>query len=258
MSAITMVGRVVERQSRVYRRVWRGSVFSAFVAPLMFLAAIGLGLGQLVDRSSGDVDGVSYLVFVTPGLLAASVMQTAAGESLWPIMAGTKWLRTYHGMLATPLGVADIFGGHLTWVAMRIVLSSSVFLAVAALLGGVASPWAPLAIPAAVLTAAAFTAPLSAYAATQDTDLTFGPIMRLVIQPLFLFSGTFFPVEQLPSWLRPLAALSPLWHGVELCRAATTGHGSAVAIVVHVLVLLAVLTAGTAIGVRTFARRLVP
>ncbi|KAA0234287.1 MAG: hypothetical protein JJLCMIEE_02524 [Acidimicrobiales bacterium] len=258
MTALTMVGRVVERQSRVYRRVWRGSVFSAFLAPLMFLAAIGLGLGGLVDKSSGEVDGLSYLVFVTPGLLAASVMQTATGESLWPIMAGTKWLRTFHGMLATPLGVAAIFGGHVTWVAIRIILSSSVFLAVAALLGGVVSAWAPLAIPAAVLTAVAFAAPLSAYAATQDTDLTFGPIMRLVVQPLFLFSGTFFPVEQLPSWLQPLAALSPLWHGVELCRAATTGQGSAPAILVHVLVLLAVIAAGSAVGVRTFKRRLAP
>ena len=93
--------RVVEHQVRIYRRFWRGPVIGYILAPVMFLGAMGLGVGSLVKQDT--VAGVSYLAFVTPGLMAAAAMQAAAGESLWPIMAGTKWIRTFHGMVATPI-----------------------------------------------------------------------------------------------------------------------------------------------------------
>lgn len=248
--------RVVEREARVFRRLWRGSVFSAFVAPVLYLAALGLGLGGLVDEGGGLVGGLAYLVFVTPGLLAATAMQTAAGDSLWPVMAGTKWLRTFHAMVATPLRPSDVYAGFMIWTALRITLSATVFLAVGAALGGVPSGWGVLAVPAAVLCGTAFFAPLAAYSATQHTEVTFPLIMRLGVMPLFLFSGTFFPVAQLPDWAQPVALASPLWHGVELARAATTGrfHGSSVA--GHVLVLVGVLSLGWCAGARTWTRRL--
>lgn len=248
--------RVVEREARVFRHLWRGSLFSSFLSPVMFLGAIGLGLGGLVQERTADLDGLRYLTFVTPGLLAASAMQAAAGDSLWPVMAGAKWIRTYHGMVATPVSAADVYGGHVIWTAVRTALSGAAFLVVAALLGGVPSAWGVLALPAAVLCAAAFAAPLSAFAATQQTDFTFPVIMRLGIVPLFLFSGTFFPIEQLPSWAQPLSMASPLWHGAELCRAATTGSVSWGAAVVHVLVLSACVAAGWVAGTRAFTRRL--
>ena len=248
--------RVVEREARVFRRLWRGSAFSTFLTPVLFLAAIGLGLGGLVDEGTGAVQGLPYLDFVAPGLLVAGAMQGAAADSLWPVMAGTKWLRTFHGMVATPLAPTDVFAGHVVWTAIRTALSATAFLAVAALLGAVPSAWGVLAVPAAVLCASAFAAPLAAFAASQDSDVPFPLVMRLGVMPLFLFSGTFFPVDQLPGWLRGLAVLSPLWHGVELARGATTGRLGAADAAVHVLALCVVVALGSWAGARTWRRRL--
>jgi lipooligosaccharide transport system permease protein len=251
--------RVLEREARVYRRLWRGSVFSNFVAPLLFLAAMGLGLGGLVDSHSKGVDGLSYLAFIAPGLMAASAMQMAAGESMWSVMGGVKWARIFHAMVATPIRPVDVYGGFLGWVACRAAISSSAFAVIAAVFGGVPSAWGVLAVPGAVLTACAFAAPLMAFSATQETDLSFSVIFRLGIGPLFLFSGTFFPVRQLPAWSRPLSEVSPLWHGVELCRSATRGSlGSAgpLGAIWHVACLCACIAAGWQWGARTFARRL--
>ncbi len=254
--ATTPVMRVVEREYLVWRRLWRASVFSAFVTPVLFLAAMGLGLGGLVEKGSGTVDGVTYLEFITPGLMAATAALMAAGESLWPVMGGVKWTRTYHAAVATPISATDVFGGHLVWVSLRVTLSATMFLAVAAVLGGVLSVWGVLAIPAAVLGALALAAPLAAFAVTQESDLPFALIMRIGVFPLFLFSGTFFPVSQLPDWLQPLALLSPLYHAVELCRMATTGSFDAAEAVGNVIALCIFTGAGWLWGVRSFNRKL--
>ncbi|HVM40095.1 MAG TPA: ABC transporter permease [Acidimicrobiia bacterium] len=250
--------RVVEREMRVFRRLWRGTAFSGLVTPLLYLGAMGFGLGGLVDERTGDVDGLSYLVFVTPGLLAASAMQTAANNSLWPVMAGTKWIRSYHAMVASPLSPGDVYGGFVVWNSMRTSLYSGSFLVVAAALGGVTSFWAVVALPFAVLTGAAFAAPLGAFAASRDTDQSFPLIVRLGIMPLFLFSGTFFPLDLLPGWLATLAVISPLWHGAELCRAATTGSLALGPAAVHVAVLAAVIAVAWRFGTRSFTRKLTP
>jgi lipooligosaccharide transport system permease protein len=248
--------RVVEREWLVWRRLWRASVFSAFVTPVLFLAAMGLGLGGLVQKGTGNVEGVSYLEFVAPGLMAASVVLMAAGESLWPVMGGVKWMRTYHAAVATPVTADDVFIGHLLWVAFRTTLAATVFLFVAALLGAIPSAWGVLAIPAAVLGAVAIAAPLAAFAVMQDSDLPFALIMRLGVFPLFLFSATFFPLSQLPQWLQPVAVLSPLWHAVVLCRMATTGTFDGLAVLGHVVALFVFIAIGYWWGTRNFNRRL--
>ena len=248
--------RMVEREALVFRKLWRGSVFSSFLMPVLFLAAMGVGLGTMVDQHSGSVGGVDYVAFVAPGLLAATGTLVAAGESLWPILGGIKWQRTMHAMVATPVGPNDVFLGHVIWAAVRTLITATAFVIVATPLGGVISPWGILAIPAAALTATAFSAPLAAFSATQESDLAFPLIMRLGIIPLFLFSGTFFPISQLPRWIQPLAVCSPLWHGVELCRAATTGHGDLPVLVGHIAVLCAFIAAGAWWGRRTFTKRL--
>jgi lipooligosaccharide transport system permease protein len=238
--------RVVEREYIAWRRLWRGSVFQSIVTPLLFLAAMGLGLGGLVDKHHhGGVSGITYLAFVAPGLLAATAMMQGASDSLWPVMAGVKWERTFQAAVATPLRATDVFSGRLTWICARCAFSSSVFLLVAALLGGVESVWGVLAIPAAVLGASVFAAWLSGFSVLQKSDQPFTLIYRMGIFPLFLFSGTFFPTSQLPDWLQPISWLSPLWHAVELCRAATTGSSSSAGSVIgHIAFLVAALVAG--------------
>ena len=251
------VMRVVEREMRVFARLWRSAVFSTFLAPVLFLAAMGLGLGGLVDEHSGNVAGLSYLDFVAPGLLVASAMQIAANESMWPVLGAVKWVKNFFATVATSITPGELVLGYVIWITLRAVLSSTVFLLVAALMGAVPSAWGVLAIPAAVLGASVFAAWLNGYAVTQESDIPFAVIMRIGLFPLFLFSGTFFPTSRLPDWLEPVSWFSPLWHAVELCRAATTGSApSAGSVLGHVAFLVVCLVAGCWWGVRRFTRAL--
>jgi lipooligosaccharide transport system permease protein len=249
---------VAEREARVWGHLWKTSLLTGVLMPVLFLGAMGVGLGGLVDENRGTVAGVEYLAFVTPGILAATALQAAAGESLWPVMAGIKWVKTFHAAAATSLSPGQVFGGYATWVTVRMLINAGLFVAVAALIGGVTSPWGVLAVPAAALGGLAFAAPLTAYSAGRDSDQSFSIIMRIAVVPMFLFSGTFFPVDQLPDWLEPLARVTPLWHAVELCRGATTGSLSLAGAVGHAAFLLAVVAAGCWWGVATFRAKLAP
>jgi len=245
---------MVEREFIVWRRLWRASVFTYTLAPLLFLAAMGIGLGDLIDKHQGSVQGLTYLEFITPGLMAASATLQAASESLWPVMAGVKWLGVYHAAVSTPIESDEVYFGQLLWTGIRAVMSATVFLIVAAILGGVASPWGILAIPATVLGALAIAAPMSAWAVERESDGAFSVVMRIVVFPLFLFSGTFFPISRLPDWLEPVALLSPLYHAVELCRAATTGSVEWLDAGGNVVVLLLFVAWGLWWGQRSFRR----
>src|SRR2546425_10710538 len=128
--------RVVEHHLTVYRRTWKGSVFMSFISPLLFLAAMGLGLGSLISRGPvRTVDGVAYLVFLAPGLLAASAMQSAYVETTYPIMARIQWERTYEGMLATPIAVLHVLAGVFGWLALRFAIGSGAFFLVLLVFG---------------------------------------------------------------------------------------------------------------------------
>lgn len=201
--------RAAERRALVYARTWRSSVVSSFLNPVLFLAAMGLGLGSLVDqgdRAGTLAGGGGYLAFLAPGLLAANAMQTAAYEATFPIMSGIKWTGTYNAMLATPLGATDVALGELVWVVARLVLTSTIFAGVIVAFGAAGSLGGVMAaVPAAVLTGAAFAAPIAAYTATLTTDAGLSALLRFGVVPMFLFSGTFFPVAQLPAALRPVA-----------------------------------------------------
>jgi lipooligosaccharide transport system permease protein len=159
-------------------------------------------------------------------------------------------------MLATPLGPRDIVFGHQLWMTARVASSSAVYVVVIAAFGGIDSPWGILALPSAVLVGAAFTAPLAAYAATLDNDAAFAPINRFVIVPMFLFSGTFFPVSRLPLPLEWLAHVTPLWHGVDLCREFTLGEIHPLRVLGHVAYLSVFVIVGLIWAQRTYAERL--
>jgi lipooligosaccharide transport system permease protein len=241
----------------VYRRTWRGSVFTSFISPLMFLAAMGVGLGSLIHGGSGQLEGVRYAVYLAPGLLAATVMQTSMGEATWPVMGAIKWDKTYLGMLATPLTVRDVLLGHLLYITMRAAIVSVAFTIVTALFGLVDSaPGALLAIPAGTLTGIAFAAPIAAFSATQARETGFILLYRFGVIPMFLFSGTFFPVGQLPTALQPIAWVTPLWHGVTLCRDLALSRGSAWAMLGHSAYLVVLTIVGVALALRAYRRRL--
>ncbi|MGZ8438292.1 MAG: ABC transporter permease, partial [Candidatus Limnocylindrales bacterium] len=228
----------------------------------------GLGLGSLVDANAAAgtstapanaaaLAGVSYLAFLAPGLLASTAMQTAAGESTFPVMAGLVWVKSFHGMTATPIRPSDVVIGKLTYIGLRLLLVLSVFFVVTVLFGAVSGPEAILAVPAALLTGLAFAAPIAAYSATQKDGNGFNALFRFGVIPLFLFSGTFFPISQLPDLLQVVAMLTPLWHGVDLCRSLALGTAEPLPTVIHVAYLGTMASVGVAAAFVTFRRRLV-
>ncbi|MEU0570455.1 ABC transporter permease [Nonomuraea sp. NPDC005983] len=210
---------VLERHLTLYKRLWRASLFSSFVLPVLFLASIGLGVGGYI----GQVRGVPYVVWIVPGVLASTAFQMAVGECTYSVFGEFRWHRGAHAMYATRVSVWDMIGGWLLYIVFRVEIAVVVFLAVVGVFGALASPWAVLTPLVAALLAVAVAAPVTAFSATIDHDSYFALLFRFVMIPSTLFAGVFFPVEQLPGLVRPLAYVSPLWHGVELCRAATAG-----------------------------------
>ncbi len=223
-NALRSAAAAYEHQLLLYRRTWRASVFSSFAQPALFLLAMGVGLGAYVDRAGGStLGGVSYLQFLAPALLASTVMQGSAFEATFPVLGGFQWNRRYHAMYATPLTPYSIAFGQIAWIATRATMVGAIFVVVIVLFGATRSWQILLAIPVGTLTALAFAGPIAAFMSTQRDTMAFNSIWRFGITPLFLFSGTFFPIEQLPEQIRPIAWLLPLWHGVDLARALSLG-----------------------------------
>jgi lipooligosaccharide transport system permease protein len=249
--------RILERNALVYRHIWRGSLFSSFLQPTLFLLAMGVGLGALVDAGGAVLPGsVPFLHFLAPGLLAAACMQTASFESSFPVISKMTWQRNYEAVTTTPLAVPSLVAGELAWIGVRLTTVAATFMLVLVAFDVPRSPLAILAVPAAVLTGLAFAAPIIAYAATLDTTANFNALFRFGITPLFLFSGVFFPLSRLPEPLQAAAWATPLFHGVELVRGLTLGTLEGSAGLVHVLYLVGMVTVGMLAAVRTFSRRL--
>src|ERR1700682_1151028 len=218
---------------------------------------MGWGLGSLVNRGSGGVAGGPYRDFLAPGVLGAAAMQTAALEMTYPILAQLVWGKTYVALLATPLKARDLVIGEIAWIAARAGLVAVTFYVVMQAVGATRSPLAPLAIGAGVLTGVAFGAPIMAFSATQSRDSGFAALNRFVITPLFLFGGTFFPLERLPPALQVIAWITPLAHGVALSRGLALGTITAGAALLHLLVPVLSIVAGTTAAVILLQRRLV-
>ena len=257
MSSLAYVGRPLEFFLAQYRRVWRGTLVSSVVTPVVYLLALGVGMSAFVGDITFQGQSYPYFEFVAPGLLAATAMQLAAFEASWPVLSAIKWSRQYHAMLATPLRVPDLVVGHQTFIAGRMLSTAVVYLLVIAAFGGVESPLGLLAVPVAVLVGLAYSLPIAAWAARSESDNSFVAIFRFVILPMFLFSGTFFPITQLPTVLQLVAHLTPLWHGVDLARQLMLGDVIATTALLHIVYLLAWVGAGFALALRAYRRRLV-
>ena len=213
---------MLERSFLVYKRIWL-VIFSGFFEPVFYLFSIGVGIGKLV----GDVPGpggqaVEYAAFVAPALLGASAMNGAIYESTFNIFFKLRYGKVYDAILSTPMQPRHIAIGEIAWSLGRGLLYAVAFLVVITAFGYVESAWAVMAIPAAVLIGFAFAA-VGMTATTfmkswQDFDL-----INMVTLPLFLFSGTFYPLDVYPDAFQVLTRFSPLYHGVELIRALTLG-----------------------------------
>lgn len=239
------------------RAWWRSLVARSVLEPVLYLFGLGFGLGTLVDASGNGPGGVPYAAYVAAGVLVASAMQSAFGESAWPVLGAIKWQRQYHAQLATPLRVGDVLAGHVAFMTVRLAVTIVPFWLVMVAFGLVSWPSAPWAIGAALLTGLAFALPIAAYAATADNDTAFALILRFGIIPMFLFSGVFFPVGDLPVWLQPVVWATPLWHGVELSRAASLGTAMPVLVVAgHLAYLVLVGVVGAVAAMHTYRRRL--
>jgi len=252
---MTYALRSFEYWVRSYRRVWRGSVVTSIVGPVLYLSALGVGLGTLVDQENQL--GVPYLDYVAPGILAATAMQIGTFESSYPVMAAIRWTRQFHAMLATPLRVRDIVFGHQLYVAGRLAVVGSLYLAILAGFGAIHSPLAIFGAPVAVLLGLAYAAPVSAFSAWLEREEGFNALFRFGVIPMFLFSGTFFPVTQLPDGIREIAYVTPLWHGVDLMRSLTLGTAKALPSLGHAAYLTLWVAVGLVLAQRTFTRRLV-
>jgi len=262
MTTITRSLRVAEAEAIGYRRTWRGTVISSFVTPLLYLGAMGAGLGALVDSGGSDL-GVPYLPYVATGMIAATAMQSATGDATWPVMAGIRHRKTFFATIATPISPAEVVYGKLLWGALRLAFILLVFGLIGVALNALELGPALLAVPPGVLTGIAFLSCIIAYTVTREDEQALSSLFRFAIIPLFLFSGTFFPISQLPGFLQPLAHATPLFHGVELVRKiALPGAGPEVLtstpIWVHVAYLVVMALIGTLLAARFLDRRLRP
>lgn len=253
--------RVWEKQLVAYRRVWQSHFFGSILQPLLYLFGMGLGVGALVDRGPDSLallDG-TYFAFFAPALLATTAMMAGGAPALWEILGGFQWSnQQFHAMAATPITPSEIATGMALWHATRIAVAVSGVAMVLLVFDETRTVWLLVAVPAAVLTGLAFALPFTAWSATRRNDRSFPAILRFVLIPMFLFGGAFYPIEQLPVWLRPAAYATPLWHGVQLCRGAVNGGLETSGVLTH-LAVLGVFAGGGWFAARvTFARRLQP
>ncbi len=218
---------------------------------------MGLGLGSLVESDAAAFKGVGYLAFFSTGMLAANAMQSGIFSATYPLLNKIMWQRNYEAMLATPLTVTDILVGELSWIGLSLAQQTIPFFAAISLFRIFDSPVAVLAVPVAILTGLGCAAVTSALTATLERDEAYTWVFRFVVTPLFLLSGTFFPVDSLPDWARTVAQFTPLYHGIELVRQLTVLEFSAASAAGHLVYLLVFLALGTWLALHNLTKRLI-
>lgn len=246
--------RYAERTARADLPFLHTFLLTAFGNPIAYLAAMGIGLGALVQA---DVEGVRYLWFIAPAMLVSTVVTTASMWGTWPIMSGFKWQKHYLAALATPLSPGQVALGEAVQIGVRVLIQGAIFWVVGMFFGAWSSGWSWLVVPIGALAGLAMFAPLAAYAVTvKDEGIQFNLINRLIVMPLFLFSGTFFPLSTLPPYLQWIGWVSPIWHGTQLGRVAAYGAPLGLGDVVgHTAVLVVLVVVGLLVARRNFARR---
>lgn len=247
------------RLRNILKYFWAITAIS-ILNPLLYLISFGVGVGTLISNNMGPhgIDGVSYLTFIAPALLASSAIQGSVDDVVFPTLEGFKWGKIFFGMNATPQTGASIASGVFLAAIVRAVLGVSIYSLILYFFGAMDSSHAYLAIPIAIFAGASFGALMLAVASHADNEDLFLTILgRFLIGPMFLFSGTFYPLSALPIGLQFFGWISPLWHATELGRWATYGHSiSGAMVLIHFLFLSVMLILGLFFAFKQYSRRL--
>lgn len=245
----------------LYRRMWFTNLLSSFLQPLLYVLGLGVGVGSLVDRntaSTGTLGTGSYVAFVAPGLVITTGMSLASLDSMWPVMGGLKWNRSFHGIAATPLEAIDIVCGHALKMVARCVAACGLVAVALALFPDTRS-WG--LVPTVLVAAAvgvAFAMPVMAVSVNAEGDGVFASMNRFMVIPLFLFGGAFYPLSQLPTVVQWIAKTAPLWHGTTVARQFTAGRVHWAEVLAHLAYIATWAVAGTVVATRRLRRRLYP
>ncbi|WP_026929113.1 ABC transporter permease [Glycomyces tenuis] len=243
-------------QLALYRHIWHGTAFSSVILPILYMVSIGIGVGSYIDDAS--TGGITYAEFIAPGLIASVAVMMLGNDMVYPVFGGYReWGGSYLAQRATPLRPVDILNGHLLYaVVFRPLTACTVVAVVLAFFGVYTSAWAALAVVAAVFVSASIAPWLFAWCSSLKSESMLNAVFRFAIMPITLFSGVFFPAEQMPGFLQPLVWLSPLWHGTELARAATADVAPALPPIAHLAYLVALGAGGWLAARRVVVRRL--
>jgi lipooligosaccharide transport system permease protein len=225
-SRVWRARRLVERNIMFYRHQWI-IIFSGVFEPVFYLIGIGLGIGGIVGPIPPEYVGgrtdISYLAYVAPALLATAAMNGAVFETIFNVFFKLNFAKIYDGVLATPMGITEIALGEMMWALMRASLYAVAMFVIMLVFGLILSPWGLLMVPAALLVAAAFAGAGLAGTSYLRTVNDFDVPMGLIVMPMFLFSGTFFPVDIYPEPIQWLMQINPLYHSISLIRGLSTG-----------------------------------
>jgi lipooligosaccharide transport system permease protein len=215
--------RVWQRNLTVYQKIWKISFVPPLCEPLFYLLAFGIGFGALVSKITYQGFAVSYLVFIAPALLAINIMNNAFFENTYSSFVRMYHQKTFDAMLATPLSIDEIIFGEIIWGATKSLIATVIMQAVISIFGLIDYPAGLLILPLAFLGGIAFGAIGMYFTAITPTIDMFNLPVFLFVTPMFLFSGTFFPTENLPVWAQALAIVFPLTHLVKLVRSLSLG-----------------------------------
>lgn len=253
--SLRRAAKLVRRNTVVYKHTWF-VIFTGFFEPLFYLGAVGFGVGRLIDSVPFGNTEIPYAAFLAPGMLAASTLNGAITDGFFNPFFKLNFAKTYEGIIATPMNVPDIAVGEMLWAQLRGSIYAVGFLALMLVMGLIHSAWAIFALPAAMLSAGALSAGAMILTGIAKQISAFDKVMNLVVFPMFLFSGTFFPVSQYPDFLRPVVMATPLYHSANLLRSLTTGT-IGLETLWNIAYLSAMFVIANAIAIRLIRRKLI-
>ena len=247
--------KLVRRNLLAYKHYWIAFV-TGFFEPVFYLVAVGFGVGQFIDSVSYAGSQFDYPTFLAPGLLATATLNGAVFDGFFSPFFKLNWMKTYDGIVTTPISIADIAVGEIMWALIRGTIYGAAFLLVILALGLMHSVWAVLALPAVMLSSGALSAGAMCLVGITKQISSLEKVMTLIVMPMFLFSGTFYPLSVYPEFLRPVVRATPLYHSATLLRALTTGEVST-GTLWHVAYLVVFFAVAATVAIRLIRKRLV-